>query len=154
MSSATDQDSPVLCTLEFHHTERNEKLFAEIHHPVSEIIYPKGAPGPVKDWGSRVKVVIGGVTHVKTSWSVSWLSSFWLALDYVRMFIPPEEERQWVDADGVEVWCLLPRKVPFSWGYELYEKISRFSDDAERELVSRIERRRLEYERRRDESSA
>jgi hypothetical protein len=78
---------------------------------------------------------------------VSWLASFLLALDLVRRLIPEGEERDWVDEEGVESWCVLPRSIPFSWGYDLYERISRMSDEAERTFVEDVERRRLDWER-------
>lgn len=86
---------------------------------------------------------------VKTVYSVSWLASFLLALEFIRKLIPEGEEREWLDEEGVESWCVLPRTIPFSWGYELYDRISRMSGEMERVFVEDVERRRLAWEMRR-----
>ena len=96
-----------------------------------------------------VTIVADGVQQKRMIYSVSWLSSFLLALKYIRTFIPEGEECEWIDENGVESWCLLPRFVPFGWGYELYHQIARMSDEAERAFESDVQSRRLAWERRR-----
>ena len=137
-----------LCNLNFHHVGNGRSIRAEIGQPVSEIKHPLGAPELVRDWGSRIVVEVDGVTHSRVIWSGNWSGAFLLALRYVRHFIPEGEEREWVDDDGLESWCVLPKEVPISWGYDLYARISAMVDQAEKEFVSEVERRRLASEKR------
>ena len=146
MSTETEKCFRVLCTISLHNNTRRQSIFAEIGEPISEVTHPPGAPEPVHDWGSSVVVNFDGNLHQKIVWSSNWQGSFLLALDYIRRLIPDGQEREWLDEEGVESWCILPKLVPISWGYDLYERISRISDQAEREFVEGIERRRLRSE--------
>lgn len=96
-------------------------------------------------------MIIDGMPQRKMIYSVSWLSSFLLALKFARSFIPQDEECEWIDDDGVESWCVLPRFVPFSWGYDLYQRISRMTEETEREFEEDVQRRRLAWEKRREQ---
>lgn len=124
-------------------------LTAEIRNPLPCVTQPPLAPEPVKDWGCLVTVTMEGIRQERMIYSVSWLSSFLLALKYIRSFIPKDEECEWIDDDGVESWCVLPRFVPFSWGYDLYHQISSMNEEAERKFEDDVQRRRLAWEKKR-----
>lgn len=153
MNTETNGNIRILCSIRLQNKKRQQVLLAEIAEPTSEVIYLPRAPEPVRDWGSGVVVRIDGQLHKKVVWSCNWQSTFNLALDYVRRFIPEGQEREWCDEEGLESWCVLPKLVPISWGYELYERISRMSDEAEREFVTAIERRRLASDARSERES-
>ena len=150
MNTENNQNFRALCAIRLHHQLKERSILAEIGEPISEVTHPPGAPEPVRDWSIRVRVTVDGALHQKTIWSSNWQGSFMLALDFVRRFIPEGQEREWFDEEGVESWCVLPKLVPISWGYDLYERISRMSDQAELEFVSDVERRRLAWEKRRE----
>ena len=141
----------ILCTITLSHIEEEKSIRAEIRSPVQEVTYPKGAPETVTDWACIVLVKINESRQSKTVWSANWPGAILLALDYIRSFIPAAEERKWVDADGVESWCVLPKLIPTSWGYHLYSQISSVSDQLERDFTDGVQQRRLEWERRQNE---
>lgn len=145
----TDAEDSILCTLRFHRKEGARSLLAEIHQPRPFVTHAPGAPGPVTDWGCKVVITLDGVQQARTAYGHIWLSSFLLGVEFVRMMLPCGEEREWVDEEGVEIWCLLPQCIPFSWGYPLYKKIARMSDEAERDYIAVVEKRRLTWELRR-----
>jgi hypothetical protein len=151
MNTVTNKKPRVLCSLRFSNKRSDQVILAEISEPVSHITHPLGAPEPVRDWGSTVTVDLDGALHRKIVWSSNWPGAFMLALDYIRRFIPDGHEREWLDEDGVESWCVLPKLVPISWGHDLYARISQLSDQAEKEFVSEVERRRLAWENLREQ---
>jgi hypothetical protein len=147
MSVETEEGGQVLCSIHLSRRAGGGVLSAELRTPVAD--HSTGAAEGVKDWGCMVTIVADGVQHRRVMYSVSWLSSFLLALKYVRTFVPEGEECEWIDENGVESWCVLPRFVPFGWGHELYHQISRMSDEAERAFESEVQSRRLDWERKR-----
>jgi len=143
------QQVEVLCIIDLHNTRNGRIIRVRIAKPVSEIKQPPGMSEPVRHWGSKVTVDVDGTGHVRTVWSGNWTGAFTVALEYVRRFIPPGEEGEWVDEEGLESWCIFPKAVPIAWGYDLYQRISRMVDDAERNFEEDVQRRRLAAEGRR-----
>lgn len=147
MSVEVEEGGQVLCSIHLSRRGGDGVLSAEIRTPMPN--RSTDTSQEVSDWGCMVTIVADGVQQKRMIYSVSWLSSFLLALKYIRTFIPEGEECEWIDENGVESWCLLPRFVPFGWGYELYHQIARMSDEAERAFESDVQSRRLAWERRR-----
>lgn len=147
MNSETERAGRLLCRLRLSRKGSNESLVAEIHNPRPFVTHPPLAPEPVRDWGSVVTIRLNDVQHCKTIYGANWLGSFLLALSFVQAFIPRGEESEWIDDEGVESWCVLPRIIPFGWGYELYSQIARMSDNAEQEFIEGIEARRIARKR-------
>ena len=144
-------EAEVLCNINLRHARDGRIIRARIAKPVSETKQPLGLPEPVQDWGARVTVDVDGTVNVRTVWSMNWICALTLALDYVSQFIPKGEERDWVDDEGLESWCIFPKAVPIAWGHDLYQKISDMVDDAERTFEDDVQIRRLAAEKRRDE---
>jgi hypothetical protein len=69
------------------------------------------------------------------------------ALEILRNQVPIEDQRDWVDEFGAEFWVVLPRTIPFGWGYALYRKISDLSIREEMKFVATIEKRQLASKR-------
>lgn len=147
MSLETEQGGQVLCSIHLSRKDGGRTFSAKIQNPAPSITQPPLAPEPVKDWGCTVTIDADGIQQIRTLYSVSWLSSFLLALKFVRTFIPDGEECEWVDEYGVESWCVLPRFVPIGWGYDLYHQISCMSEDAARSYEEDVQRRRLASEK-------
>ena len=145
------QEMEVLCIVDLHNVHNGRRIHARIAKPVFEIKQPSGEPEPYRHWGSMVTVEVDGTVHVRKVWSENWIGAVTLSLEYIRRFIPPGEEREWVDEEGLESWCIFPRAVPIAWGHDLYQQISRMVDDAERSFEEDVQRRRLAAEKRRHE---
>ena len=145
------QEEEVFCTINLRHARNGRIIRARIAKPVSVTKQPPGLPEPVRDWGAGVTVEVDGTINARTVWSMNWICAFTLALDYVCQFIPEGEERDWIDEEGLESWCIFPKTVPIGWGHDLYQKISRMVDDAERVFEDDVQFRRLAAEKRRDE---
>lgn len=135
----------VLCTLNFHRKVAPGRLSAVIRNPLPVAV---DAPrGPHRVWDCEITITFNGVTDIRNATQVNWLNAFLLALDYVRSFIPDGEEQDWVDDEGLEVWCILPRSVPFGWGYNLYAKIAALHEEMERAFVADVENRCIAREK-------
>lgn len=135
----------VLCTLKFHHKVGPGKLLAVIRDPIPAVLHDQR--GPHRVWNCEVTITFNGETHSRLLTQVNWLGAFLLAVQYVHHFIPSGEEQDWVDDEELEVWCILPRCVPFGWGYGLYRKILTLHEETERAFVADVERRRIAREK-------
>lgn len=100
-------------------------------------------------WRCAYSIKAGRKTDERVAFGDTWISALEGALEGMRLAIPESEERDWKTPEGLESWCILPRVIPISWGYDLYHRISRMSDDAEKEFEADVERRRLVWEGRR-----
>lgn len=149
MNLGNSEENSVLCSLSFHRKDLSRRMSAEIHNPVPSVVFTTSDRGPTKVWDCEVRIWLDGEERRIVATNVRWVISFWQALECVRSLIPTGEECEWVDDEGLESWCILPRIVPFSWGYDLYHRISQMSDDTEKAYVEDVERRRLAWEARR-----
>ena len=147
MNSETEQSENVLCTFHFARKDGGSDLSAKICNPLPFLVQLNKVPEPVKVWRCLVTISVDGLTRTKRIETERWLSSFLLALKYIHTFIPEGEECEWIDEEGLEIWCVLPRFVPFSWGYDLYHQISQTTAEMERKYEEDVQRRRLAWEK-------
>jgi hypothetical protein len=98
-------------------------------------------------WQCAYSIKKGRQTIARVASGDTWLGALTGALEGMRLAIPEAEERDWKTPEGLDSWCVLPRIIPFGWGYELYSQIARMSDNAEQEFIEGIEARRIARKR-------
>jgi hypothetical protein len=140
---------PVWFDLALVNEKEGRSIRARIEMPVPEFTHPVGSLDPVQDWRSEVVIEVDGQNFRKKVWSANWPGALLLALEYIHSFIPPDQEREWVDPHGLESWCIFPKVIPIGWGYPLYSRISKVCEELEREYTDDVQRRRIESEKRR-----
>lgn len=146
MNLGTNEGNSVLCSLSFHRKDLTRSISAKIHNPVPSVVFTTSDRGPTKVWDCEVTICLDGEEQRVTTTNVRWVISFLQALESVRSLIPSGEEREWVDEGDLESWCILPRLIPFSWGYDLYAEIAKLSDEAEARLIGKVQRRQRAQE--------
>jgi hypothetical protein len=133
-------------------TLRNRKRRRSLHFTMT---MPGTVPRAVWDrtdhplWACTVTVVKRGKP---TSWTLhgeDWTGAIVNAFKLMRRMIPEDEECEWETPEGLPSWCVLPRIVPIGWGYDLYHRISRATEDIRRTYEDDVQRRRLAWEKKR-----
>jgi hypothetical protein len=137
----TTPSNPVI-TLLFRHKDGGGVLHAAIGAPQHVQQKAKDGGKDLSYWTASLRVEFNGHVETHTVGGADSLQPLLLAVEYVRRKIPAGEETKWVSLEGEESWCVLPKTLPIAWGHELYKKISGLVDDAEREFMANLERRR------------
>jgi hypothetical protein len=139
--AAAPPSNPII-TLAFHHKNGKGKLVAAIG--AAKFTKEKASDGgeDISVWTAPFTVEFNGVAESHNSHGIDSLQPLMIALEYIRSKIPAGEETLWVSSEGEESWCVLPKRVPYAWGYPLYKKISSLVDSAYKEFMADIEKRR------------
>jgi hypothetical protein len=93
-------------------------------------------------WKCRIQIDSEGRTNSKVIAGADWLQAVLLAVEYFRQHIPINEEQDWLNTDGVPSWILLPKVVPYSWGYPLYHSLAEHVRSEEISFILKIDARR------------
>jgi hypothetical protein len=93
-------------------------------------------------WKTRLSVYRDGKPISKVIHGGSWLSCITMALQAFRHQIPREEEQEWVDADGVPAWIVVPTEVNYSWGYKAFCRLREACDKEQEKLIAEMEKKR------------
>lgn len=137
---------PPLLTFSFKRTTTNDELYAEIFAPQIETSFNEHVKRELSSWRAEYTVRVGSCSERDSIGGENWLQALLLAIEGVRQRIPRGDEDCWLTPDGRPSWVVLPRRVPISWGYEVYREAERAMEAVEQSFIESVNRRRLEQE--------
>lgn len=141
MNSLTNLGN-VVCKLQFTNVKNKRKIRAAVYAPKMRELYLAELKKKAICWDCRVTILANGKRTNKIIVEHSWIGSFLLAIEFVRLQIPNSQKRNWVDEYGTESWAVLPERVPYSWGWEFFSEASNALKEIENKYVSKIEAKR------------
>jgi hypothetical protein len=130
----------------FRNKSSGEFFEARVYCPRSVRQYSKLLNRWLSHKECAVLIASGKIVAKKIAAGDDFLGAFLNSLEVIRRHIPVGEESDWLDEQGVESWVVLPKPIPFSWGYSLFKRISDLSDREEAKHIAAIEKRRLKFE--------
>ena len=132
-----------LFTISLRNRITEERISARFYNPTMKRTYLADVKKWERQWNCELRLSSSRTSVTKMLASDSWLGSLMLAIECLRQRIEIGEERQWVDRNGVESWVILPRSVPFTWGYPLYRSISELVESEEARYSNELQNRRM-----------
>lgn len=135
-----------LFSLKLTNRKSGSSIVAHFSNPTKKRFYLRDHKKWTERWDCMFSVSVNGKRLRKVALGHDWLGALLSAVEYIRMQIPDENDRDWLDNKGVDSWAVLPKRIPFSWGYPLYRQISDLCSKEESNYVAKIEKRRLTYE--------
>lgn len=141
-----NKNKPALFKLRFYNSTLDRTVVATFFTPIRKRVYMPLVKKWTQQWDCELRLSLSGKRQKKILSGSCWLSSLMMAIEYTRRQIPDGTEHQWTDDNGAESWSVLPKSMPFGWGYPLYRRISTMSDKEELDFVQSMETRRIAYE--------
>jgi hypothetical protein len=135
----------LLFSIRLSHRSADRSIAAKLYCPLKKSEYVPQVRKRIAHWECKLLITVNGRSKTLIHYGCDWLGAFLNAVEYLQKQIPFGQEDKWVDSSGVESWAVIPMRVPFSWGLDLYRKIAGYSVKEEQRFIARIEKRRLKH---------
>jgi hypothetical protein len=122
-------------------------IVAVFYEPRKERKYLKESKSWIVLWMTRVWIKANSkILRNNSLPGTTWLSSFMLAIESLRILIPFEEEEYWLDESGLPSWLIVPKTIDVSWGHELHRKLADQVNSEVAKFVEQIDKKRRRHQ--------
>ena len=131
-----------LFSINLRNSVTNNTIAATFYEPQKERKYIKDSRSWIVVWKTRARIRVDDKVFRDNSLpGTSWLTSFLLAIESLRILVPFEEEDEWLDESGFPSWLVLPKTIDVSWGLEFHQKLASQVRNEIEKFVKNIEKR-------------